>query len=278
MSKLSPIFARIKERVGKLSRRERILIAVASVTVLVAGIGFWSYTPNLPAFSPITLTKSGVRASLRTKWVDRQSRYMLTIRPIRGSEARFDDVLRSDSGFSFDVYLHDSDGFQVCKGSPNSYAPSREVGDDGKYSRLELEGAFFCARSELTRAAGWSVSYNFPSLPVNTPAASQSPPPVESVPSPQHLATKANPKTAPSLTIPKAVPPNGKVATLTGADFFSGSVETLADGSYRITKSAERQAVIAWQPSDKLQIECPDDQCVITDSRTGTSVHVKKTD
>ena len=164
MSKLSPIFARIKERVGKLSRRERILIAVASVTVLVAGIGFWSYTPNLPAFSPITLTKSGVRASLRTKWVDRQSRYMLTIRPIRGSEARFDDVLRSDSGFSFDVYLHDSDGFQVCKGSPNSYAPSREVGDDGKYSRLELEGILL--RSVGTHAGCWlECELQFPVAP-----------------------------------------------------------------------------------------------------------------
>jgi len=174
MSKLPLIFARIRELIGKLSRRDRILIAVASVVVLAAGVGFWSYPSNLPEFSPITLSKSGLLASIKTKWVDGGSRYILRIEPIPGTEARFDGAIRSapDWFINFDVYLYDSDGFQVCKGSPFSSPLSREVGDDGKYSGLYTEGVFICSRSRLKQAVRWDVEYRFPPLEADKHPAS----------------------------------------------------------------------------------------------------------
>lgn len=175
MSKLPLIFAHIRELIWKLSRRNRILIAVASVVVLAAGVGFWSYPSNLPEFSPITLSKSGLQASIKTKWVDGGSRYILRIEPIPGTEAQFDGAIRSAPEWfviNADVYLYDSDGFQVCKGSPFSSPLSREVGADGKYSGLNTEGVFICSRSRLKQAVRWDVEYSFPSLEADKHPAS----------------------------------------------------------------------------------------------------------
>jgi hypothetical protein len=65
-------------------------------------------------------------------------------------------------------------------------------------------------------------------------------------------------------------------ATLTGASFFSGDIETLSNGSYRMVKGAEKSTVISWLSMDPIKISCEKDLCVVTDLRTKQSVHAQR--
>jgi len=249
------------------ARKSQLLLVLMTSLILlligIAAVAYWLRNRNLAlrTFPAVRLSASGLGGILRTKW-DEGGHYVLHIRPLPGTESHFSDVLQLDPRppMSFTVVLLDSDGFELCEGTPQ-LRPSTDA--DGKGKLLEGEGLFAnCDKPHFRRAARWRMSYAFPKLADNL-----HPSPAEPTEAKHPVSASGN------RDVPKS---SASEATLTGSDFQSGDIETLSNGSYRITRSAEKMTVALWESPDKVRIECEGNECIVTDLRTGESVHARR--
>ncbi|MDE3105961.1 MAG: hypothetical protein KGK08_12370 [Acidobacteriota bacterium] len=270
MSELLPPRTPVEYIVRQDSRRKpRVLVIVAaSLTVLLIALAialhwFWSKKAAVRTFPTARISASGLQGTLKAKW-DGGVRYVVRIRPMHGSEAHFNEVLRMDPRppISFTVRLLDADGFEICENTP-VVQPS--IGVDGKYDLLTGESTFEnCDESAFERSSKWGMRYMFPALSDNPQSSATTTPSVTQ-------------STRSDITDRRRVANSSSVeATLTGSDFQSGNIETLSNGSYRVTRSAEKMTILLWESPDKVRIECQGNECTATNLRTGESVHIQR--
>jgi hypothetical protein len=234
-------------------RRTRVPLAwtialLAAIIVVVGAVLFVRHYREPHKYPLVQLPYVGLKASLRTKWVNGSGQYIFQVRPTPGNEARFASVIQTipRDQLKFQVHLVDTDGFEVCSAIP-TMVTLRAV--DGKASGLKADQTFpNCTEEQIRAAEHWHVTYNFPSLTANI-----SPP----LPSPEEQDA-------------------GQKAQLTGADILTGEVETLNSGSFKVLKSAEYMTLLGWTSPDELRLSCKGSLCVLTNLRTGESVHVRK--
>jgi hypothetical protein len=236
---LQPRRKRVRLRIVGLAL---IFGAVVGVALLVVHL---RSAPHV--YKPIDLPAIGLTASLRTKWVNGEVRYIFQVKPVEGTESRFASVVQSvpHEQLHFDIHLLDSDGFELCSGSPTVHTT---IGSDGRAVGMRGDDALTkCSEEQMRAASRWHVTYRFPLL-----------------------TTDLDP------TPPRAIT-NGLIQSqLTGKDFTTGEIETLDQGSFKVVRKAEYETLVGWEPPDIVSLSCKQKACVLTNLRTQESVHAEK--
>jgi len=289
------MIARIRALGSQINYRHPLTIAIASSAtaclILVAFLAIWQAYANRPmrkSYPAINLPEVGLIAALRTERIENSVQYIFHAKALSdATKERLDEVIqkRDHDSLKFSISLEDDAGFELCKADV-SWHPN--LGAQGKVVELTGKGVFsYCATSRYSRSSKWNVTFSYPLItenlsPVPLPPTNDGGTTVAG-PSTQSAQKNNQPPSRGSDTHKETPQPNttkGETAVssedvLTGADAFSGGIETLSGRSFQVTRDAERMALIAWRSTDKLVIACDKNTCLITDDNNGQSVHAR---
>lgn len=231
-------------------KRPPFEFALVLIVLLATGVALFAmrFQDSAPQLYPVlSLPAIGLNAYLKTKWVGNSGNYLFRVKPSSGNETRFDEVLRKvpRDQIHFHVVLLDQDGFEVCTDDPKM---TRTEGKTLTYVGMGADARFTnCSEAKMRSASLWKVTYSFPELTKD----------LNAVPG----AEKAPLKMA---------------SQITGADGFTGDIETVDKGSFRVTRHAEQKTLFYWDSMDPVTISCRPEGCLLTNVRTAQSVHVKQ--
>jgi hypothetical protein len=176
---------------------------------------------------------------------------------------------------NFKIVLEDKSGFQVCEifvpFDKLEYIPNGHGGAAG----IEANSQDICLNDDYSRTTKWSLVSNYSSL-TKLLAAREHPTGGKATVG----TTGASTERITDTRNAQPAQPSADVGTsgvgmdrITGADFFSGRIETLDGHTYVINRDAERRTIIGWEAKDPIEPVCGAIDCIVTDKRTGESVH-----
>lgn len=167
----------------------RLLLTAATLAGLVAlaifGIAHLRSSAGPAAFQDLGAgisNATGLRGSLKTRWVGNAAQYQLEIKPIDLLESPgFSYVMANPPGpLMLHMKLMDATGYVVCGKdvlfSSNRSGPSASpseanrdvlqaaVGDDGKVVSLSAQGILPCTAEQYKQVNYWDFSTNFPTV------------------------------------------------------------------------------------------------------------------
>lgn len=264
-----------------LSRRStfpklRVLLASAALLIVIAlsGSYMWKrYTsrPMRKVFPPKDVPEIGLTVALRTERMDNSVVYVFRAKPLTADlKERMADVLKSQDrrSLKFFAELEDSGNFELCR---TEVAWHPDLASDGTFAGMSGQGDFpDCTLSRYSKATGWNLQFHYP---LTSESLSSSQPESQQTDRNNRASTAAsNGSHRPSKI---GIADGSSVDVLTGADAYSGAIETVAGHTLRVTRDAERATLLRWQNGDSLKFECAEQECLVSDINTDEAVHAR---
>lgn len=281
-----------------ISPNFRVLLAGTALLIVIAlsSSYLWKLYTNRSmrkAFRSKEVPEIGLTIGLRTERMENSVVYRFWAKPMTaGLEARMAAVLKTQDrrSLKFYVELEDSGNFELCKAE---VAWHPDLASDGTFAGMSGQGYFpDCALSRYSKATGWNLQFHYPltsdslsssqpeSQPTDPNSRAATPRPVPGTFKPlTSQQTNLNGRAAPAPTDNSHRPSNIGIASgssddaLTGADAYSGAIETVAGHTLRVTREAERTSLFAWQNGDSLKFKCAEQECLVFDVNRDETVH-----
>ncbi len=259
-----------------LDQRPALIGAIGILLVIVASISalLWRAYEDRP-MRKIFLSKDvpeiGLRAGLRTERIESSVIYKFRATPLSESlKSRMNAVLRErdHQSIRFLVNLEDSGGFELCS---TQIAWHPDLTSDGSIAALSGQGEFpDCPVPRYAKSSNWNLQFHYPLVSEDVSPKNEPEPPKPLGKTPPAGSSRSRTETTSGINVSPL-----SADVLTGADAYSGSIETLDGHSLLVTREAEKYSLVSWQNGDSLRFDCAAKECIVADTTRNQTIHAR---